>query len=73
MNPFAGPQQKTWSVVGAGSLTTILVWILKQAWNIDMPADVAAAVTTVLTVVASAVTAHYQDCPPPAPPAGGTL
>jgi hypothetical protein len=60
LNPFAGPQQKTWATTGAAFLTTIIVWVLKVSANIEMPGDVAAAVTGFLAVAASAATSHYE-------------
>ena len=38
--------------VGAGALTTILVWIVDAGFKFKIPAEVAAAVTTLMIIVA---------------------
>jgi len=45
------PSQKVTVGILAGSLTTIIIWALKSV--VVIPVEVAAAITTVLTFVAS--------------------
>ena len=45
------PSQKVTVGILAGSLTTIIIWALKSV--VVIPGEVAAAITTVLTFVAS--------------------
>ena len=39
----------------AGAITTILVWAAKQFFQIDIPANVASAITVVITAGAAAI------------------
>lgn len=50
------PTNKTIAGGLAGALTAILVWGVKQAWQIDVPAEIAVAISTVITFVVSYVT-----------------
>ncbi len=51
------PVQKVWAGVLAGALTTILLFVMKQVFQgIDIPAEVAAAITTVLSLIVSYMT-----------------
>ena len=43
------PTRKVTSAGLAGALTVVAVWILQAATAIEVPAEVAAAITTVLT------------------------
>lgn len=47
------PQRKVGAGVVAGALTVVLFYVLGEVWNIQPPAEVGAAVTTLLTFVTS--------------------
>jgi len=51
------PEKKVTAAALAGAIATILVWILNLA-GVDMPAEVAAALTTILAAVAGYMAPH---------------
>jgi uncharacterized membrane protein YjjP (DUF1212 family) len=59
------PEKKVTAATLAGAIVTILIWILRLA-NIDVPAEVAAAITTLLAAVAGYLAPHTHR-PGPAP------
>jgi hypothetical protein len=66
--PSAAPTRKVGTGLVAGSAVTILVWFLDLV-GISVPAEVAAALTTILVFVASYfVQEGPLLTPPPAPP-----
>jgi hypothetical protein len=60
------PEKKVTAAAIAGALVTIIVWILRLS-DIDVPAEVAAAATTLLSAVAGylAPHTHRPDLEPP--------
>jgi hypothetical protein len=50
-----GPSSAVTRAALAGAVTTILVWIAKQFFQIDIPANVASAITVVITAGAAAI------------------
>jgi hypothetical protein len=64
------PEKKVTAATLAGAVVTILVWILHVA-GVDIPAEVAAAITTLLMAVSGYLAPHtYRpDLAPPDPPA----
>ncbi|GLY90673.1 hypothetical protein [Actinoallomurus iriomotensis] len=64
------PEKKVTAATLAGAIVTILVWVLRLA-GVDIPAEVAAAITTVLVAV-SAYLAPHSHRPDLARPAGDT-
>lgn len=70
------PEKKVTAATLAGAIVTILIWILRLA-NIDVPAEVAAAITTLLAAVAGYLAPHThrpdlapRTAPAPETPAG---
>ena len=63
------PEKKVTAAALAGATVTIIVWILRLA-NVEVPAEVAAAITTILAAVAGylAPHTHRPDLPPPVKP-----
>jgi hypothetical protein len=61
------PEKKVTAATLAGAVVTIVVWILKLS-GVDLPAEVATAITTVLVAVAGymAPHTHRPDLAPPA-------
>ncbi|MCO5993514.1 hypothetical protein [Actinoallomurus rhizosphaericola] len=61
------PEKKVTAAAIAGAVVTIVVWILRLS-HIDVPAEVAAAATTLLSAVAGylAPHTHRPDLEPPA-------
>lgn len=61
------PEKKVTAAAIAGAVVTIVVWIL-QLSHIDVPPEVAAAATTLLSAVAGylAPHTHRSDLVPPA-------
>jgi hypothetical protein len=55
---------KVWVGVGAGAITTIVVWALKQWAKVDVPTEVAMALSTVISIAA----AHYTPINSPKDP-----
>lgn len=53
------PYRKVGVGAAAGALTTIAVWVLKQS-GIEMPPEVAAALTTILTFAVQYMTPEEQ-------------
>jgi hypothetical protein len=51
-SPSAFPVRKVAAGGVAGALTTIIVWILSVAFKIDIPPEIAAAITVVLSFAA---------------------
>jgi len=51
------PEKKVTAATLAGAIVTILIWILHMA-KIDMPAEVATALTTVIVFVAAYLAPH---------------
>jgi hypothetical protein len=51
------PEKKVTAATLAGAIATILVWVL-HLFGVDMPAEVAAAITTVLAAVAGYMAPH---------------
>jgi hypothetical protein len=51
------PEKKVTAAAIAGAFTTILVWILHLT-GVDIPAEVSAALTTVLSAVAGYMAPH---------------
>ncbi|MCO5970597.1 hypothetical protein [Actinoallomurus soli] len=61
------PEKKVTAAAIAGAVVTIVVWILRLS-HVDVPAEVAAAATTLLSAVAGylAPHTHRPDLEPPA-------
>jgi hypothetical protein len=51
------PEKKVTAATLAGAIATILVWVL-HLFGVDMPSEVAAAITTVLAAVAGYMAPH---------------
>jgi hypothetical protein len=51
------PEKKVTAATLAGAIVTILVWVLSLA-GIDIPGEVAAAITTVLVAASAYLTPH---------------
>ena len=51
----ATPAQKVTAGAVAGAVTTIVIWVLKAYAHIEVPGEIAAAITTVLTFVVAYV------------------
>jgi hypothetical protein len=51
------PEKKVTAATLAGAIATIIVWVL-HLLGVDMPAEVAAAITTVLAAVAGYMAPH---------------
>ena len=51
-SPSAFPVRKVAAGGVAGAITTIIVWILSAAFKVDMPPEIAAAITVVLSFAA---------------------
>jgi hypothetical protein len=51
------PEKKVTAATLAGAIATILIWIL-QLTGVDVPAEVAAAIATLLAAVAGYLTPH---------------
>jgi hypothetical protein len=64
------PEKKVTAATLAGAIVTILIWVLRVA-GIDIPAEVAAAITTILATVAGYVAPHTHR-PDLTAPAGET-
>jgi uncharacterized membrane protein len=47
------PAQKVTAGAIAGALVTIAIWLSKTYGHVDIPSEVAAAITTVLTFIVS--------------------
>jgi hypothetical protein len=47
-----------------GSIITVLVWVVKAVWKIDIPGEVAAALTTIFGALAGYFAPHAN---PPQP------
>lgn len=62
------PEKKVTAAALAGAIVTILVWILHMA-GVDIPAEVAAAITTILAAVAGYLAPHTHR--PDLEPAAG--
>jgi hypothetical protein len=58
------PEKKVTAATLAGAIATILVWVLHLA-GVDVPSEVAAAITTVLAAIAGylAPHTHRPDAP----------
>lgn len=41
--------------IAAGAVVTVLAWVLSEAASVDLPPEVAAAVTTIIVAVAAYV------------------
>jgi hypothetical protein len=64
------PEKKVTAAVTAGAIATILVWILNLA-GVNVPPEVAAAITTILAAVAGYLAPHmHRPDLAPAAPAG---
>jgi hypothetical protein len=59
------PEKKITAATLAGAIVTIVIWILRLA-HVDVPPEVAAAITTILAAVAGylAPHTHRPDAPP---------
>jgi hypothetical protein len=57
----AAPTQKVMAGTLAGSLTAIAVWAIREAWKIDLPGEVASALTVILTLITSWFTPPSPD------------
>ncbi len=57
----AQPIRKVVTGALAGAISTIAVWVLDAAWQIKVPGDVTAAITTVLTFATSYFTPSTAD------------
>ena len=57
------PTQKVTAVGAAGAVSIVLVWVLHQFAHLDMPVEVASAITTLLAFLAGYFT----------PPANGEV
>ena len=60
------PEKKVTAATLAGAIVTIVIWILRLA-HVDVPPEVAAAITTILAAVAGYLAPHTHR--PDAPPA----
>jgi len=60
---FSGkPIRKVSAGALAGAGTTLFIWLVKSAWSVDVPAEVASALTVILTFgVSYQVPASDQD------------
>lgn len=47
--PTSTPTQKVAAAGIGGAITIVLVWLTKQIFNIDIPAEVASAVTAIVS------------------------
>ena len=56
----ATPTRKVGAGVVAGALTVVLFYVLGEVWDIQPPAEVGAAVTTLLTFVTSWFTSSKE-------------
>jgi hypothetical protein len=68
-NPLV-PEKKVTAAALAGASVTIIIWILRLA-NVDVPAEVAAAITTILAAAAGYLAPHTHRpdlAPPPVKP-----
>ena len=54
-SPSALPVRKVAAGGAAGAITAIIVWILSAAFKIDIPPEIAAAITVVLSFIAGYV------------------
>lgn len=54
------PTAKVTAATLAGAVTTVFVWGLKQYGNIDLPGEVAAALTTILAFAAGWITSESK-------------
>ena len=58
-------------IVGLGSGTAgaavaqIVAWIIKTAWNIDMPVEIQMAMASLLTLIPGLLAAHYTPTDKP--------
>ena len=52
------PTRKVTAGVLAGAVTVVLTWAVQASSEVDIPAEVAAAVTTILTFAASWLTSE---------------
>lgn len=52
----AVPTRKVAAGALAGAVITVMVWLLKVIWNVQVPADVTTALSTVLTFAMSYIT-----------------
>lgn len=50
------PVPKVAAAVFAGAMTTLVVWGMKQYGNVDLPGEVAASLTTLITFAAGWIT-----------------
>lgn len=58
MNENLQPQPKVVAGGLAGAVTVLVVWGLKQFAGVDLPADAAAALTVIVSTVASYLTSN---------------
>jgi hypothetical protein len=65
------PEKKVTAATLAGAIVTILIWVLKMA-GVGIPAEVAAAITTILAAVAGYLAPHTHR-PDLTRPAGETF
>jgi putative flippase GtrA len=47
--PSAAPTAKVSAVGIGGSVTAVLFWILGQFWSVEIPPEIAAAITTIIS------------------------
>jgi hypothetical protein len=57
----AAPTQKVFAGALAGALTVVIAWALREVWKIDIPGEVASAVTVILTFITSWFTPPSPD------------
>lgn len=55
------PHPKVANAVIVGAIVTILIWIVKLLWSIDVPGEVGAASTTILSFIVSWLTPDPND------------
>lgn len=64
------PEKKVTAAALAGAVVTIVVWILRATAHVEIPAEVSAAATVVLSAVAGYLAPHtHRPELTPAPPA----
>lgn len=55
------PHPKVANAVIVGSCLTIVIWTIKQYWGVDIPGEVGAAATTLLSFFVSWLTPDPND------------
>jgi len=61
------PIRKVSAGAVGGATITVALWMLKSVWKVDVPAEVASALTVILTFAVSYQTPAAEDDLTPAP------